>query len=67
MAPQPNVHAQLRAARESTGLTQRKFATAIRVPWRTYERYERGETKKVPSDVATKALAFAKKHRKRSA
>ena len=48
-------------------ISQERFAALLRVPQRTYQRYETGETKKVPAEVLARAEALALRKQKRSA
>jgi len=53
--------ALLKAIRKALCLNQEDFAAAIKVSWRTYQRYEGGDTRKVPAAVLMRAQALAKK------
>jgi cytoskeletal protein RodZ len=49
----------LRTLRAGLGLSQEDMAAAIKTPIRSYQRYESGETKKVPAAVLMRAQALA--------
>lgn len=53
--------ALLASIRARLDMTQEDFAKAIKVKWRTYQRYESGDTLKVPAAVLMRAQALAKK------
>jgi transcriptional regulator with XRE-family HTH domain len=53
--------AVLRRIRLRLDLSQQEMAEALRVSARTYQRYELGESRKVPSDVVDGARALETK------
>lgn len=59
--PEPNPAAELRRLRGVLGFSQEKMSQALDVRYRTYVRYESGETAKVPATVLLKAQRLAAK------
>lgn len=58
---EPNPSGELKQIRGKLGLSQAAFARALSLENKTYERYERGETKKVPAAVMDAARKLAGK------
>ncbi len=53
----------MKEIRAALGLSQDRMRQALKVPFRTYQRYESGETERLPAEVLMNAEALLKRKR----